>query len=69
MEHVFTERTFLVRGLCVECNEDRGSAVVIDELRQDADIWLYFPACGHRQTFTADQKKKMREALAAEGVL
>jgi hypothetical protein len=70
MEQVASKRIVPIRNhYCLECNETRGSAVTIEELKQDADIRLYFPACGHSRTLTADEKKRMREAFAAEGLI
>jgi hypothetical protein len=69
MEQISAERSFLIYGHCLECNETRGSAVVIEELKQNADIRLFFPACGHFQNLAADEKKKMREALTAAGLI
>ena len=70
MEQVSAKQTVLIRDhYCLECNETRGSAVTIEELKQDADIRLFFPACGHSRTLTADEKKRMREAFAAEGLI
>ena len=70
MEQVTTKRTVLIRNhYCLECNEVRGSAVTIEELEQDAEIRLFFPACGHSRTLTADEKNRMREAFAADGLL
>ncbi len=70
MEQVSAERTVLIRDhYCLECNETRGSTVVIEELKGDTDTPAYFPACGHSQNLTADEKKRMREALAAAGLI
>jgi hypothetical protein len=70
MQQISAERIVLIRNhYCLECNETRGSSVVIEELKQDADISLFFPACGHSRTLTADEKKRMREAFAAEGLI
>lgn len=64
------KRTVLIRNhYCLECNETRSSSVVTQELKRDADIRLFFPACGHSRTLTADEKKRMREAFAAEGLI
>jgi len=70
MEQVAAKRIVPIRNLyCLECNEIRGSGVEIEELKQDGDIQLFFPACGHSRTLTADEKKRMREAFAADGLL
>jgi hypothetical protein len=70
MEQVSAKRIVPIRNLCyLECNEIRGSGVEIEELKQDGAIRLFFPACGHSRTLTADEKKRMREAFAAEGLI
>lgn len=74
MELVSAKRTVLIRDqYCLGCNETRGSSVTIEDtiedLKQDADVRLYFPACGHTRTLTADETKRMREAFAVEGLI
>jgi hypothetical protein len=70
MEQAATKRTVPIRNhYCFECNETRGSSVTIEELERGADICLYFPACGHSRTLTADEKKRMREAFVADGLI
>ncbi len=70
MEQVAAKRIVPIRNLyCLECDEIRGSNVEIEELKQDGDLQLYFPACGHSRTLTADEKKRVQEAFAAEGLI
>jgi hypothetical protein len=70
MGQVFTKRIIPIRNLyCLECNEIHGSNVEIEELKQDGKLRLYFPTCGHSRTLTADEKKRVQEAFAAEGLI